>query len=134
MLSRVDPALETPQVSSLSYKLSYANIPQALCICPSRELARQTQEVIDKLGQFTNIKTRLCVPGSWKRGVRLTEHILIGTPGTIVDMLGRRGQIFDEKQIRVFVLDEADEMLALQGLGDQTMRIKRSAPWRNKPR
>ncbi|WWC64804.1 uncharacterized protein I303_107418 [Kwoniella dejecticola CBS 10117] len=115
MLSRVDPAMLTPQ---------------AICLAPSRELARQIQEVVDKIGQFTEIKTHLAVPGSWSRGKRIDKHILIGTPGTLVDMLSRRGPqaIFDPKQIRVFVLDEADEMIALQGLGDQTVRIKKMLP------
>ncbi|KAK8853404.1 hypothetical protein IAR55_004110 [Kwoniella newhampshirensis] len=113
MLSRVDPALMTPQ---------------AICLAPSRELARQIQEVIDKIGQFTDIKTFLAVPGSWSRNVRIDKHILIGTPGTLVDMLSRGKSIFDPKQIRVFVLDEADEMIAMQGLGDQTTRIKRMLP------
>ncbi len=99
-------------------------IIQAICLAPSRELARQIQEVVDKLGQFTSITTFLAVPGGWTRGVRIEKHILIGTPGTLVDMLSR-GKIFDPKQIRVFVLDEADEMVAAQGLGDQTSRIKR---------
>ena len=42
-----------------------------------------------------------------------------------MDMLSRGGRIFDPKMIRVFVLDEADEMIAQQGLGDQTSRFKR---------
>ncbi|WWC91923.1 uncharacterized protein L201_006875 [Kwoniella dendrophila CBS 6074] len=113
MLSRVDPALLTPQ---------------AICLAPSRELARQIQEVVDKIGQFTEIKTHLAVPGSWSRNQRIDKHILIGTPGTLVDMLSRGTRIFDPKQIRVFVLDEADEMIALQGLGDQTVRIKKMLP------
>jgi ATP-dependent RNA helicase DDX19/DBP5 len=96
---------------------------QAICLAPSRELARQIQEVVDKIGQFTQIKSHLAVPGSWKRGVKIDAHILIGTPGTIVDMISRRN-IFDPKMIRVFVLDEADEMIALQGLGDQSKTIK----------
>ncbi|GMK56847.1 hypothetical protein CspeluHIS016_0306870 [Cutaneotrichosporon spelunceum] len=111
MLSRVDPAVMTPQ---------------AICLAPSRELARQIQSVINKLGQFTNIKTFLAVPKSWRRGNRLTDQILVGTPGTLVDMIGSR--VFDPKQIRVFVLDEADEMIQLQGLGDQTFRIKKVLP------
>ncbi|KAL1410833.1 RNA helicase required for poly(A+) mRNA export [Vanrija albida] len=113
MLSRVDPALMTPQ---------------AICVAPSRELARQIQEVVDKLGQFTEIKTFLAVPGSWQKNVKIDKHILIGTPGTIYDMISRRGRIFDEKMIRVFVLDEADEMIQLQGLGDQTFNIKKMLP------
>ncbi|WVR09609.1 hypothetical protein IAU60_006681 [Kwoniella sp. DSM 27419] len=112
MLSRVDAALLCPQ---------------AICLAPSRELARQIQEVVDKIGQFTQIKTHLAVPGSWSRGVRIDKHILIGTPGTMVDMLSR-GRVFDPKHIRVYVLDEADEMIALQGLGDQTARIKKMLP------
>lgn len=50
----------------------------------------------------------------------------------MIDMLSKGGNIFDPKQIRVFVLDEADEMIAMQGLGDQTSRIKRwdlTASW-----
>lgn len=113
MLSRVDPALMTPQ---------------AICLAPSRELARQIQSVIDQLGQFTQIKTFLAVPRSWRRGVKINDHILIGTPGTLVDMLSQRAPIFDPRQIRVFVLDEADEMIQLQGLGDQTFRIKKMLP------
>ncbi|WVW86376.1 hypothetical protein I302_108422 [Kwoniella bestiolae CBS 10118] len=113
MLSRVDPNLLTPQ---------------AICLAPSRELARQIQEVVDKIGQFTEIKTHLAVPGSWTRGKRIEKHILIGTPGTLVDMLSRGKTIFDPAQVRVFVLDEADEMIALQGLGDQTVRIKKMLP------
>ena len=67
----------------------------------------------------------LAVPGSWSRRNKIDKHILIGTPGTVLDMLSRGGLIFDPGMIRVFVLDEADEMIALQGLGDQTNRIKR---------
>lgn len=96
-----------------------------MCLAPSRELARQIQEVVDQIGQFTQVKTHLAVPGSWSRGQKIDKHILIGTPGTVVDMLSKGGKIFDPKQIRVFVLDEADEMLAMQSLGDQTVRIKR---------
>jgi len=103
------------------------HVVQAICLAPSRELARQIQEVVDKIGQFTQIKTFLAVPGSWSRRVKITKHVLIGTPGTVIDMLSNKGgNVFDPKQIRVFVLDEADEMIALQGLGDQTSRIKRS--------
>lgn len=113
MLSRVDAALMTPQ---------------AICLAPSRELARQIQEVVDKLGQFTQIKTCLAVPNSWKRGVRIEQQIVIGTPGTLQEMLRGGTRHFDPKMIKVFVLDEADQMIQLQGLGDQTFRIKKALP------
>ena len=97
---------------------------QAICLAPSRELARQIQEVVEKVGEFTSIKTQLAVPGSWDRKARCDKHIIIGTPGSLVEMLSRN-KIFDPNMIRVFVLDEADEMIAMQGLGDQTRRIQR---------
>ena len=132
MLSRVDPNLMTPQVRPLlpsdQHLLTSSTtelIIQAICVAPSRELARQIQEVVDKIGRFTNIQTHLAIPGSWSRNEKITKHILIGTPGSLVDMLSRGGRIFDPKTIRVFVLDEADEMIAMQGLGDQTRRIQR---------
>lgn len=113
MLSRVDAALCTPQ---------------AICLAPSRELARQTVDVIEKLAQFTDIKVKLAVPGSWQRSSKITEQVVVGTPGTLVDIISRGGRVMDHSQIRICVVDEADEMLALQGLGDQTMRIKRMIP------
>lgn len=64
------------------------------------------------------------MPGSWDRKARCDKHIIIGTPGSLVEMLSRN-KIFDPNMIRVFVLDEADEMIAMQGLGDQTRRIQR---------
>ncbi|ADV23914.1 ATP-dependent RNA helicase DBP5 [Cryptococcus gattii E566] len=113
MLSRVDPTIPTPQ---------------AICIAPSRELARQIQEVIDQIGQFTQVGTFLAVPGSWSRNARIDKQILIGTPGTLVDMLMRGSRILDPRMIRVLVLDEADELIAQQGLGEQTFRIKQLLP------
>jgi ATP-dependent RNA helicase DDX19/DBP5 len=98
---------------------------KAICLAPSRELARQIQKVVDDLCKFTNAKTFLAVPRSWRRGQAITAQILIGTPGSILDMLSRGVEIFDPKMIRMLVLDEADEMIAMQGLGDQTTRIKR---------
>ena len=77
------------------------------------------------MGEFTNITTQLAVPGGWVKGAKIEKHILIGTPGTLVDMLSKGTRIFDPKFVRVFVLDEADEMIAMQGLGDQTRRIQR---------
>lgn len=56
------------------------------------------------------------------RGSHITEHIIIGTPGKVLDW-GVKFKIFDLKKIRVFVLDEADVMIATQGHQDQCIRI-----------
>ena len=56
------------------------------------------------------------------RGRTIDAQIVIGTPGTTMDLLRRR-QI-DGKNIKCLVLDEADNMLDQQGLGDQCLRVK----------
>jgi len=49
-------------------------------------------------------------------------HVVVGTPGTLQDLFRRR--ILSSEQVKMFVIDEADIMLDLQGLGDQTVRVK----------
>lgn len=56
------------------------------------------------------------------RNTKLTEHVLIGTPGKVLDW-GMKYKVFDLEKIMVFVLDEADVMIATQGHQDQCIRI-----------
>lgn len=56
------------------------------------------------------------------RGEKVSEHIIIGTPGKILDWCTKY-RVFDIKKITVFVLDEADVMIATQGHQDQCIRI-----------
>lgn len=58
------------------------------------------------------------------RGTKLTEHIVIGTPGKVLDW-SLKYKFFDISKITVFVLDEADVMIATQGHQDQSFRIRR---------
>lgn len=112
MLSRVDESVHAPQ---------------AICLSPSRELARQTLEVIQTMGKYTTVTTRLMVPGSYDRGnAPITEQILVGTPGTLMDVMKRRR--VNPSQVKVFVLDEADNMLDAQALSDQSLRVKKMLP------
>jgi ATP-dependent RNA helicase DDX19/DBP5 len=101
-------------------------VTQALVLSPTRELARQTLEVITQMGQYTKVTTQLVVPESTDRGEKISSHIIVGTPGKVMDMIRRREM--DTKFLKVFVLDEADNMLDQQGLGDQCSRIKRTLP------
>ena len=55
---------------------------------------------------------------------KITDHIIVGTPGKILNSI-RKPELIDTSNIRVFVLDEADNMLQEGGLGDQSIRIKR---------
>lgn len=56
--------------------------------------------------------------------MKLQEQIVIGTPGTVLDWC-QKLKFIDPKKIKVFVLDEADVMIATQGHQDQSIRIQR---------
>ena len=58
------------------------------------------------------------------KGQKLTDHIVIGTPGTLLDWC-TRFRMIDLKKINVFVLDEADVMIDTQGHQDQSIRLQR---------
>uniref|UniRef100_A0A8C2IZV3 RNA helicase n=1 Tax=Cyprinus carpio TaxID=7962 RepID=A0A8C2IZV3_CYPCA len=62
-----------------------------------------------------------------ERGTRLQEQIVIGTPGTVLDWC-QKLKFIEPKRIKVFVLDEADVMIATQGHQDQSIRIQRMLP------
>lgn len=59
-----------------------------------------------------------------ERGTRILEHVIIGTPGKVMDW-STKMKLFDLSKITVFVLDEADVMIAQQGHRDQCIRIHR---------
>lgn len=109
VLSRVDTALPTQ--------------PQALLLAPSRELARQIQGVIKTVGQFCeNLIVEAAIPGSISRETGVKASVVVGTPGTVMDLIRRRQ--FDVSQLKVLVIDEADNMLDQQGMGEQCVRVK----------
>jgi ATP-dependent RNA helicase DDX19/DBP5 len=103
------------------------NKTQALCLAPSRELARQIMSVIVSMGKYTNVQTEYAIKEHLPRNVsHITAHIVVGTPGTMNDLLRRR--VIDTSEVKVFVCDEADNMLDQDGLGDQTLRVKNLLP------
>lgn len=97
--------------------------PQALLLAPSRELARQIQSVIQMIGQFCeNLTVVAAIPGAVPRDTGVQGNVVVGTPGTVMDLVRRRQ--FDVSQLKVLVIDEADNMLDQQGMGDQCIRVK----------
>ncbi|KAI8633783.1 ATP-dependent RNA helicase DBP5 [Xylariaceae sp. FL1651] len=103
------------------------NTPQALLLAPSRELARQIEGVIKLIGQFIpNMGVAAAIPGSIPRDGHVDKAVVVGTPGTTMDLIRRRQ--FDTRALKVFVIDEADNMLDQQGLGDQCARVKGMLP------
>lgn len=100
--------------------------PQAIVLAPARELARQILTVVQTLGQDYPVTIQIAVKDSLPKAGKIESNIIIGTPGTIMDLVRKRR--LSTANIRFFVLDEADNMLDLQGLGDQSIRIRKMLP------
>lgn len=101
--------------------------PQGLCICPTRELATQNHDVIQRLGKFTGVKLFLAVPQSERAPRSVNAHVVVGTPGKIQDLVKRRA--IDSKWMRILVIDEADHMIDEDNqMGPQVMQIKNLLP------
>ncbi|MED4402329.1 DEAD/DEAH box helicase [Metabacillus fastidiosus] len=87
--------------------------PQALILTPTRELAAQVREDLTNIGRFKRIKC-IAVYGKepfskQKEELKQKNHIVVGTPGRVIDHIERGTLILDE--IKYLIIDEADEML-----------------------
>lgn len=142
----IPPALEGSDVLGLSYTgsgktLAFA-IPaleaidpsvravQALCLCPTRELAVQICREVDKLALFLDGVSAVPIYGgasfrpqldALQRGVQF----VVGTPGRVMDLMEQGALRLDE--LRMLILDEADEMLDM-GFLEDIERIAESLP------
>ncbi|XP_014511609.1 DEAD-box ATP-dependent RNA helicase 38-like [Vigna radiata var. radiata] len=111
MLSRVDPKVQAPQ---------------ALCVCPTRELANQNIEVLRKMGKYTGIASECAVPTdsnalSIAKRAPIMAQVVIGTPGTIKKWMSFKK--LGASRLKILVFDEADQMLAEDGFKDDSLRI-----------
>jgi len=107
--------------SGILQQLDYSLVEcQALVLAPTRELAQQIEKVMRALGDYLGVKVHACVGGtSVREDQRILQsgvHVVVGTPGRVFDMLRR--QSLRPDHIKMFVLDEADEMLS-RGFKDQ---------------
>jgi ATP-dependent RNA helicase DbpA len=103
---------------------------QALVLCPTRELADQVSAEIRRLARFVpNLRVvTLCggVPVREQRpALQRTPQVLVGTPGRILDHLGR--QTVKLEALKVLVLDEADRMLDM-GFADAVAEVVAHTP------
>ena len=106
---------------------------QALVLCPTRELADQVAQEIRRLAQgIPNVKLLVICGGKpmgpQKASLKHGAHIVVGTPGRVLDHLGKGSLRLDK--LRTLVLDEADRMLDM-GFADEVTDIVARAP---KPR
>ncbi len=87
---------------------------QVLVLCPTRELALQVSEEIKRLAKYKKGLSVAAIYGgeSIERQImqlRRGVHVVIGTPGRVMDHMERR--TLNLEHVRMIVLDEADEML-----------------------
>ena len=100
---------------------------QALCVTPTRELAIQIFEKAVKpmAANMPGLKVQLAVAGTHiGKGEKCDAHIIIGTPGKVVDWMKRR--LSNAKTIKTFVLDEADSMIEEGGHRANSLLIKKN--------
>ena len=100
-------------IGSLSCVDKSLQAPQVLVLSPTRELAQQTEKVAHTLGHYMGLKTLCATGGNQLRAdsqaFRDGAQFIVGTPGRVYDLI-RRGD-FSIENIRVVILDEADQML-----------------------
>ncbi|WP_403025508.1 DEAD/DEAH box helicase [Salinibacterium sp. GXW1014] len=115
ILSRLDPAQKTPQ---------------ALVLSPTRELALQVCEAFEQYAAHLRGVSVLPVYGGQAYGVQLSAlrrgvHVVVGTPGRIMDHIAKG--TLDLSELKYLVLDEADEMLKM-GFAEDVETILAETP------
>jgi translation initiation factor 4A len=111
-------------------RIDYSNTQcQSLILAPTRELAQQIQKVVLALGDYLRVRCHCCIGGTSVRDdidrLRDGQQCIVGTPGRVLDMISKRHLRIDS--LKVFVLDEADEMLS-RGFKDQIYDIFKCLP------
>jgi len=110
-------------------RLPRADLPMAVVIAPTRELAMQVKRELDWLYNKAGGRVASCVGGMDMRDERRAlgrgVHIVVGTPGRLCDHI-KRGSL-DMSELQAVVLDEADEMLKM-GFREEIEVILGAAP------
>ena len=102
---------------------------QALCVTPTRELAIQ---IVDKAikplaANMEGLKIAIVVADvKYNKGQSIDSHLVVGTPGKVCSLLKLR--IINAKTIKVFCLDEADNMVEASGHRANSLLIKKAMP------
>src|SRR6478609_410145 len=104
--------------------------PQALVLAPTRELALQVCEAFEKYASHVRGVHVLPIYGGQGYGVQLSAlrrgvHVIVGTPGRIMDHLAKG--TLDLTELKYLVLDEADEMLKM-GFAEDVEQILAQTP------
>lgn len=112
-------AFGIPMIEKLPPGVEHKN-PLAIVLAPTRELAVQVSEELNRLGQYKHIKTLPIYGGQdinrQIKALKYRPHIIVGTPGRVMDHLRRKTILLTD--IQLTILDEADEMLNMGFLPD----------------
>ncbi len=117
-------------ISSLQMLDEKIKDTQVVVLSPTRELAEQTQRVIQSLGDYMNVKSHACIGGkSLGLDLKAMEQggaqIVSGTPGRVFDLIRRSA--LNTRNLKALIIDEADEMLN-RGFKEQIYDIYRYLP------
>ncbi|MFA0961904.1 DEAD/DEAH box helicase [Roseivirga sp. BDSF3-8] len=99
----------------LLYKLRYAqgSSPRAIILTPTRELAIQIEDEVNKLSTYTDLRTVALYggkgPKSQKEAVEAGCDLIVATPGRLIDIYKTGALLM--KEIKTLVIDEADKMM-----------------------
>jgi translation initiation factor 4A len=103
---------------------------QVIILANTKELADQIYKVTLCLGEFLNAKVMLCCGGTSTgenaKQLRDGVHIVVGTPGRVKDLIINR-KVLKTDHLKLFILDEADEMLG-RGFLNEIQDIVKSIP------
>src|SRR4030066_2594308 len=106
--------------------------PFAIVLEPTRELAVQVAQEVHKIGRYKNIRVLPVYGGAsiemQIKALQQGVNVVVGTPGRVIDLLNRR--ILSLSDIRIVVLDEADEMLDMGFIEDIETILKTTPPER----
>jgi len=111
-------AFSIPALAHLKHRVetegrSKAGFPKMLIVSPTRELAMQSQEVLEAAGSSCGVRS-VCVYGGvpkWtqKEALKKGVEVVVATPGRLIDLINEG--VCDLSQVSYLVLDEADRML-----------------------
>ncbi len=105
-------AFGIPIAEALDPDLDYC---QAIVLVPTRELANQVAEEVAQIGRHKGVRTVPIYGGVGYQeqidGIEAGAHLVVGTPGRVLDHLGS-GRL-DLSGVKILIFDEADEMLSL---------------------
>ena len=105
------------------------NVTQALVLVPTRELALQVSREAQRLSEGTDLRTAVVYGGvgygTQLEAFRSGAHLVVGTPGRILDHLLKNNLSLDN--LRILVFDEADRMLSM-GFYPDMVKIRKYIP------